>query len=202
MEYTEEEVLDIIHRWDNSGLLYGLPLFEKQELAPLYENITRIILSKDTIPLNVFEKIEDTIFPICRRLYRRVGSDFDLEKMVNTLIKSVEENFDYLNGNVTEDKKNPVVDFCIQFADTYEDQIITKKQFNDKEYEERVDKILKSLRDILLNKDMVSFVDRTTDEWKIMLSDTKKSGKQVRYWNQKISTEVLSSTLHDTNKGI
>ena len=82
------------------------------------------------------------------------------------------------------------------------DEIISKKQFNDNEYEERVEKVLETLRGILLNKEMVSFVDRTNSDWKIMLSDTKKSPKQTRYWNQRIAQEVLSSTLHDTNKGI
>ena len=92
--------------------------------------------------------------------------------------------------------------FCIDFADIYEDEIINKKQFNSEEYTERVDKILDSLRTILLNSEMVSFIDRTNSDWKIILSDSKKSGKQTRYWNQKIAQEVLLSTLQDTNKGI
>lgn len=201
MEYTEEEILDIVTRWDHTGLLYGLPLHEKQELAPLFDNLSRIALYNN-LSTHLLDKLEEVMFPICRRLYRRVGSDFDLEKMFKSLLKEVEENYINLNQTPTEDKKNPVVEFCVQFADNYEDQIITKKQFNNQEYQDRVDKILKTLRDILLNKGMVSFVDRTTDDWKIMLSDGKKSEKQVRHWNQKISSEVLSSTLHDTNKGI
>jgi hypothetical protein len=58
------------------------------------------------------------------------------------------------------------------------------------------------MRDILLNNEMVSFVDRTNSEWKVMLSDTKKSPKQTRYWNQKTAQEALSAIIHDTNKGI
>ena len=46
MEYTEEEILEVVQRWEHTGLLYGLPLYEKQELAPLYDNVARIIVSK------------------------------------------------------------------------------------------------------------------------------------------------------------
>jgi hypothetical protein len=146
--------------------------------------------------------MDSVMFPICRRLYRRVGCDFNIEKMVNTLVKKVTESEENLSKPIVDKVTNPVVEFCVEFADTYEDEIISKKQFNNEDYTERVDKILDSLRHILLNKEMVSFVDRTTSDWKLMLSDSKKSSKQTRYWNQKIAQEVLSSTLRDTNKGI
>jgi hypothetical protein len=204
MEYTEEEILDIVTRWENTGLLYGLPLYEKQELAPIFDNISRIALSKTDkgeISNSLLEDLENTMFPICRRLYRRVGSDFDVEKMVESLIKEIKEKQLLIKGP-TEGKTNPLVKFCIEFADSYEDETISKKQFNDIEYEERVEKVLETLRNILLNKEMVSFVDRTNSDWKIMLSDSKKSPKQTRYWNQRIAKEVLTSTLQDTNKGI
>ena len=210
MEYTEEDdILEIVQRWDNTGLLYGLPMYEKQELAPIFENVTRVALSKYSnkeVPRNISDLMDSVMFPICRRLYRRVGSDFDIEKMINDLIKKVTENQDMLtqnDGKTIKDKPvNPIVSFCIDFADIYEDEIINKKQFNSEEYTERVDKILDSLRTILLNNEMVSFIDRTNSDWKIILSDSKKSGKQTRYWNQKIAQEVLLSTLQDTNKGI
>ena len=204
MEYTEEEILDIVHRWENTGLLYGLPLYEKQELAPIFDNVSRIALSKTDkgeISMTLLDDLENTMFPICRRLYRRVGSDFDIESMISSLIKELKEKQDILK-EPSENKTNPLVQFCIEFADTYEDEVISKKQFNEVEYEERVEKMLETLRGILLNKEMVSFVDRTNSDWKIMLSDSKKSPKQTRYWNQRIAQEVLSSTLHDTNKGI
>lgn len=204
MEYTEEDILDVVQRWENTGLLYGLPLYEKQELAPIFDNVSRITISKD-LSLSVLDKLENVMFPICRRLYRRVGSEFDVEKMMNNLIKEVTEKNDLLNDEKTETKdksNNPIVKFCIEFADTYEDEIISKKQFSGEEYEERVEKILNIMRDILLNNEMVSFVDRTNSEWKVMLSDTKKSPKQTRYWNQKTAQEALSAIIHDTNKGI
>jgi len=203
MEYTEDEILDIVTRWENTGLLYGLPLHEKQELAPIFDNVSRMALSltdKNKISIKTLEKLEDTMFPICRRLYRRVGFDFDIEKMMDSLIKEIETK-DF-SGEVSEDKKNPIVNFCINFADTYEDEVISKKQFSDKEYSERVDKALTILRQILLNKEMVSFVDRTNSDWKVMLSDAKKSPKQTRYWNQNVSKEFLTAILSDTNKGI
>jgi len=202
MEYTEDEILDIVTRWENTGLLYGLPLHEKQELAPIFDNVSRMSLSltdKNKISMTTLEKLSDTMFPICRRLYRRVGFDFDIEKMLESLIKEI-ENQD-LSG-VTDDNKSTIVNFCINFADSYEDEVISKKQFSDKEYTERVDKALGILRQILLNKEMVSFVDRTNSDWKVMLSDAKKSPKQTRYWNQNVSKEFLTAILSDTNKGI
>lgn len=202
MEYTEDEILDVLARWENTGLLYGLPLHEKQELAPIFDNISRIALSltdKNKISTATLEKLSDTMFPICRRLYRRVGFDFDVEKMIESLVKEI-ENQD-LSG-ITDDNKSTIVNFCINFADSYEDEVISKKQFSDKEYTERVDKALAILRQILLNKEMVSFVDRTNSDWKVMLSDAKKSPKQTRYWNQNVSKEFLTAILSDTNKGI
>lgn len=201
MEYTEEEILDVVQRWDHTGLLYGLPLYEKQELAPIFDNASRIALSTN-LPFEVSDKLEDVMFPICRRLYRRVGSEFDIEKMINTLIKEVTEKKDFLISEPKDKSSNPIVEFCVHFADNYEDEVISKKQFSDEEYEERVEKILGVMRDILLNKDMVSFMDRTNSDWKIMLSDSKKSPKQTRYWNQKVVQETLASIIRDTNKGI
>ena len=203
MEYTEDEILDVVTRWENTGLLYGLPLHEKQELAPIFDNISRMALSltdKNKISIQTLEKLEDTMFPICRRLYRRVGFDFDIERMMDSLIKEIEDKS--FPGDFRDDKKNPIVNFCINFADTYEDEIISKKQFSDKEYTERIDKALGILRQILLNKEMVSFVDRTNPDWKIMLSDAKKSPKVTRYWNQNVTKEFLTAILSDTNKGI
>lgn len=205
IEYSEEEILEVVQRWENTGLLYGLPLYEKQELAPIYDNVARISLSKfenGEISRNLSDLMDSVMYPICRRLYRRVGTNFNIEKMVFNLISKVIENKEILSQPVIDKTLNPIVEFCVEFADNYEDEIINKKQFNNEEYVERVDKILDTVRQILLNKEMVSFVDRTNSDWKVMLSDSKKSAKQTRYWNQKIAQEVLSSTLRDTNKGI
>ena len=205
MEFTEDEILEVVQRWDQTGLLYGLPLYEKQELAPIFDNVARVSLSKldkGLISREVSDLLDNVMYPICRRLYRRVGSDFEVERMMEYLIKEVIEKKAELNKASTEKVNNPIVEFCVSFADNYEDETINNKQFNQEDYVERVDKILDTLRHILLNKDMVSFVDRTNSDWKVMLSDAKKSPKQTRYWNQKIAQEVLLSTLKDTNKGI
>ena len=205
MEYTEEEILDCVNRWENTGLLYALPLYEKQELAPIYDNVARVNLSKfdrGEISKDVSDILDEVMFPICRRLYRRVGCDFDLEKMMSDLIKKVTDNIDTITKYNPDKKVNPIVDFCVEFADTYEDSVINKKQMNDKEYTERVDKILENLRSILLNKDMVSFIDRTSPDWKIILSEAKKSPKQTRIHNQRVAQEIFVSIIHDTNKGV
>jgi cell fate (sporulation/competence/biofilm development) regulator YlbF (YheA/YmcA/DUF963 family) len=206
MEYTEDEILEVVQRWDQTGLLYGIPLYEKQELAPIYDNVARIVLFKtenNEINRDLSDMMDSVMYPICRRLYRRVGTEFDYEIMISNLITKTKENYTKLNQPVSADKNvNPIVEFCIEFADTYEDDIIVKQQFGDEEYTERVDKIINTLRNILLNKEMVSFVDRTNSDWKLILSDSKKSPKQTRYWNQKVSQEILSAVLRDTNKGI
>ena len=145
MEYTEDEILDAVQRWDHTGLLYGLPLHEKQELAPIFDNVSKIALSlteKNKISSKTLDKLEDTMFPICRRLYRRVGFDFDVEKMMESLIKELEVK-EFTDTNI-KGEKNPIVQFCIQFSDLYEDENIVKNQFEDEEYEERVDKILET----------------------------------------------------------
>ena len=201
MEYTEEELLDVVQRWEHTGLLINLPLYEKQELAPIFDNATRVFLSKN-LDEQTTDLVESVLYPICRRLYRRVGLDFDIENMVTVLIKKVNENKEILLKNDADSRVNPIVVFSVNFADIYEDETTNKKQFDDEEYNERVDKILNTIREVLVNKEMVSFVDRTQDDWKIITSEGKKSEKQIRHWNQKIAKEIFDTILKDTNKGI
>jgi len=210
MEYTEEDdILEIVQRWDNTGLLYGLPMYEKQELAPIFENVTRIALSKYSnkeVPRNISDLMDSVMFPICRRLYRRVGSDFDIEKMVNDLIKKVTENQDMLTQ--TDDKTikdkpvNPIVSFCIEFADQYSDELINRKQFNETDYKERIVKMLKTIENVLLNPMMTSFIDRSSDNWVVIDSESISSNKGIRIHNQKVALEVFSNIIKDTNKGV
>ena len=210
MEYTEEDdILEIVQRWDNTGLLYGLPMYEKQELAPIFENVTRVALSKYSnkeVPRNISDLMDSVMFPICRRLYRRVGSDFDIEKMINDLIKKVTENQDMLTQ--TDDKTikdkfvNPIVSFCIEFADQYSDELINRKQFNETDYKERIVKMLKTIENVLLNPMMTSFIDRSSDNWVVIDSESISSNKGIRIHNQKVALEVFSNIIKDTNKGI
>ncbi len=165
------------------------------------------MLSKaDVLEEHVYETLGDVTLPTTRRLYRRVGINFEINKMVDELTDRVQENYEAINvppqkdddGNIT----NPIVEFCVEFADTYEDDSIKKKIFSKEQYEERVDKLLDTVKTVLLGEEMVSFVDRSDSEWKIMYSDTKKSPNQVRMWNQKRAIETLHGILNETNQGV
>jgi hypothetical protein len=203
----KEEILEVLQRWDSTGLLTGLPPWEKEELALLYDNVTRVMLSKaDTLEEYVYETLGDVTLPTTRRLYRRVGINFEINNMVDELTRRVQENYEAINvppqknedGNIT----NPIVEFCVEFADTYEDESIKKKIFSKEQYTDRVEKLLDTVRTVLLSNEMVSFVDRSDSDWKIMYSDTKKSPNQVRMWNQKRAIETLHGILNETNQGV
>ena len=203
----KEEILDVLERWENTGLLTGLPPWEKEELALLYDNVTRVMLSKaETLKDDIYETLGDVTLPTTRRLYRRVGINFDINNMMDELTKKVSKYYQQINqppskddhGNLT----NPIVEFCVEFADTYEDDDIKRKVFSKEQYVERVDKILDIMRTVLLSDDMVSFVDRSDNDWKVLYSDTKKSPNQVRVWNQKRAIETLHGILNETNQGI
>jgi hypothetical protein len=201
---SEENVLDILQRWEATGLLDNLPMWEKEELSQLYDNAARLLLSKNAtekLPQFVFEKMNDVMYPIIRRLYRRVGTNLDIINLMSVLVGKIEANKTELSKEPTPEV-NPVVDFCVSFADNYEDEKTSEKRFSEEEYIERVDKITTTVRNILLNKKMVSFVDRSVDDWKIKLSDGEKSDNHTRLWNQKIAMELIRTTLMDTNKGI
>jgi hypothetical protein len=203
----KEEILEVLQRWESTGLLTGLPPWEKEELALLYDNVTRVMLSKaDVLDEDVYDTLGDVTLPTTRRLYRRVGINFNINKMVDELTIRVGDNYEQIikppekddAGNLT----NPIVEFCVEFADTYEDEDIKKKIFSKEQYDERVEKLLETVKTVLLSDEMVSFVDRSNSEWKIMYSDTKKSPNQVRMWNQKRAIETLHGILNETNQGV
>jgi len=198
------EVENILQRWESTGLLDGLPQWEKEELAQIYDNTTKLLLAKKTIdklPKNTFEQLENCYIPVCRRLYRRLGINFDVENMMSDLLISVENNIEELVKNeVTENKRTALVEFCINFADNYEDEISSKEQLSDEEYVERVDKILEVLKEILLDDRVVSYVNRDETEWKIIKKEEIKSPKQTRFWNQRVGFEFLKSTFSELNK--
>lgn len=203
----KEEILEVLQRWENTGLLTGLPPWEKEELALLYDNVTRVMLSKaDILDEDVYETLGDVTLPTTRRLYRRVGINFDINNMVDELTKKVSKHHREINQPASKDDHgnltNPIVEFCVEFADTYEDDDIKRKVFTKEQYVERVDKVLETLRTVLLSNEMVSFVDRTDNDWKILYSDAKKSPNQVRVWNQKRAIETLHGILNETNQGI
>jgi len=194
--------VNVIQRWESLGLLEGLPIWEKEELAQVYDNATRLLLS-DKVGKNVFETYSDVYIPICRRLYRRVGINFNIETMMSKLLEEVNKvNPESLKFDKKFPEKNPVIEFCINFADSYEDDITNINQPTKEEYESKVEKLLLTLKEVLLGEKMVSFVNRENSEWEIKHSEVKKSTQQVRYWNQKIGKQLLTSVLSDINKGI
>ena len=200
----KEEILDVLERWEGTGLLSGLPPWEKEELAILYDNVTRVMLYKsDRLEEPIVETLSDVSLPVTRRLYRRVGINFDINNMMDVLVEKVKENYNEINQKPSKDGKlNPVVDFCVEFSDTYSDKETLRNVFTKEEYDLRVDKITSVMKEILSSEEMVSFVDRSDDDWVIKYSETKKSSNQVRIWNQKRAIETLHGLLNETNQGV
>ena len=183
--------MEVISRWEPTGLIDGLPIWEKEELATLYDNTVRIILSNVVIsklPKDDFNLLEECSMPIIRRLYRRVGPNFDLENLLSLLLEKIVENKEFLLSKATPES-NPIVDFAVEFSDNYEDESTSKKQLTKEEYTEQVDKMLKYVRQVLLNDNMVTNVDKSEEEWLLKISDKKKSQTSTRFWNQKIGKD-------------
>lgn len=193
---------DVIARWEAMGLLGNLPLWEKEELAIIYDNMVKIILADKTIkslPNDVNDLLNTVNFPIVRRLYRRVGPFFDIETMLAKLLDEIDGNLSYLKKEATPED-NPVVSFCVNFADNYEDEKTLSKQITKEEYTERVDVILQTLRDILLNDNMVVNAEKEKSGWSLNLSENKKTFNYTKFWNQKMGARFLSQSLSDLNK--
>ena len=203
----KEEILNVLGRWEPTGLLTNLPTWEKEELALLYDNVTRVMLHMgQDLETDVYDILGNVTLPTTRRLYRRVGINFNINNMMVELVKGVNKNKTELSKQPYKDEDknliNPIVDFCVEFADQYEDDETTSKTFTKEQYVERVDNILSIMRKVLLSEDMVSFVDRSNDDWVISYSDTKKSASQTRIWNQKRAVETLHGILNETNQGM
>lgn len=201
----KEEVLDVIERWEATGLLYGLPIYEKEELSLIFDNVTRVLLSKDAmekIPEDVYEILNEVIFPVTRRLYRRVGVRFDVEEMLSELMVKVNDSIEDLKKPVTKEN-NPIVKFSIDFADGYEDEETNKKMFTKEQYEKRVDKTLEYVKKVLLSEEKVGNIDRLEKkDWSIKFLESKSTESATRVWNQKMALQLLQSVISDTNRGI
>lgn len=203
-EHIEEDLFNTIQRWEVLGLLDGLPIREKSELAQIYDNATRLLLSNRTlskVPKNTADTMDDVFIPICRRLYKRVGPNFDLDEMLATLLESVNQNIDEIRKPVTKEN-NPLLNFCIDFADTYEDRSTNKNTLTDEEYSNKIENMLSYLRQILLNDSMVSYVGKEGDEHRLNLVESKRTKEQTRFWNQSIAKNFLNSYLSEVNKGL
>jgi hypothetical protein len=154
------DILNVVQRWEAVGLLDGLPIMEKTELAQIYDNATRLMLSDRSvqkIPEEISEIYDNFYLPICRRLYKRVGPNFNLETMMGKLLEVVNKRGqDILKPNPEQPEKNPVLDFCIEFADNYEDDKTSKNMLSDEEYEQKIDYLTQKIKEILLNENTVS----------------------------------------------
>jgi hypothetical protein len=199
MEYSEKDVLDVIQRWEPTGLLYGLPYHEKEELSLIYDNVTRFYLGKN-YNKDISDIFDIVLYPICRRLYRRIGVNFNSENLINTLYEKI-KNGEY-EKIINNTELKGVAEFCIHFSDNYEDEESLKKFLSDEEYGVRIVKTLDILKGILLNDKVVSYVDRKDENWVTVTSNDVRSKKETRFLNQKTCLEVLNSILKDTNKGI
>lgn len=200
-----------IERWGTIGLLDGLPIWEKNELALILDNATKIVIDqvKRKALKEEFLDIYDSLYiPICRRLYRRVGPRFDIIKMMDKLIEDTLNSFEYLSESIKNKKseelnsKDPLVEFCVNFSDSYEDEETLKSFLSEEDYEKKVNLILNKMKYVLLNNRNVLSFKNTGADWDIKLSEEKRSISHVRFWNQKMSNTFLLQALSDINKGI
>ena len=97
---------------------------------------------------------------------------------------------------------NPVVDFCVNFSDGYEDELTNKTTLTNEVYENKINDVINTVRGVLLNDSMVSYVNKIDGEYKIELSKAEKNIQQTRFWNQSVAKSFLESTLSEINKGL
>lgn len=201
-----DDILNVVQRWEALGLLDGLPITEKTELAQIYDNATRLMLSERSIqkiPEEISEIYDNLYLPICRRLYKRVGPNFNLETMMSKLLEEVnKQGKDIMKFNPEKPEKNPIVDFCVNFADDYEDDKTSKNMLSDEEYEQKINYLTQKIKEILLNENTVSYVNKEKEEYNLNKAKTNKPKQQRRFWNQSVAKNLLASALSEINKGL
>ena len=197
-------LVNVVERWESLGLLEGLPLEQKYEMAQIYDNATKLLLSDRTltkVPKKISDTMDDVFIPICRRLYKRVGPDFDLENMMSELLQSVNDSIDEILKPTTKEN-NPILEFCINFADGYEDEVTNKKSLTKVEYTNEIKNMLTKLEDILLSDKLVSYVDRNGDDYVLNTRETTKTNNQIRFWNLSVAKNLIETYLSNLNKGL
>lgn len=197
-------LVNVVERWESLGLLEGLPLEQKYEMAQIYDNATKLLLSDRTltkVPKKISDTMDDVFIPICRRLYKRVGPEFDLENMMSELLQSVNDNISEISKPTTKEN-NPILEFCINFADGYEDELTNKKSLTEAEYTNEIKNMLTKLEDILLNDKLVSYVDRNGSDYVLNTRETAKTSNQIRFWNQSVAKNLIETYLSNLNKGL
>lgn len=197
-------LVNVVERWESLGLLEGLPLEQKYEMAQIYDNATKLLLSDRAltkVPKKISDTMDDVFIPICRRLYKRVGPEFDLENMMSELLQSVNDNIGEISKPTTKEN-NPILEFCINFADGYEDEVTNKKSLTEAEYGNEIKNLLTKLEDILLNDKLVSYVDRNDGDYVLNTRETAKTNNQIRFWNQSVAKNLIETYLSNLNKGL
>lgn len=197
-------LVNVVERWESLGLLEGLPLEQKYEMAQIYDSATKLLLSDRTltkVPKKISDTMDDVFIPICRRLYKRVGPEFDLENMMSELLQSVNDSIDDILKPTTKEN-NPILEFCINFADGYEDEVTNKKSLTKVEYTNEIKNMLTKLEDILLNDKLVSYVDRNGGDYVLNTKETVKTNNQIRFWNQSVAKNLIETYLSNLNKGL
>lgn len=197
-------LVNVVERWESLGLLEGLPLEQKYEMAQIYDNATKLLLSDRTltkVPKKISDTMDDVFIPICRRLYKRVGPEFDLENMMSELLQSVNDSIDEILKPTTKEN-NPILEFCINFADGYEDEVTNKKSLTKTEYTNEIKNMLTKLEDILLSDKLVSYVDRNGGDYVLNTKETAKTNNQIRFWNQSVAKNLIETYLSNLNKGL
>jgi len=198
------EILNVIERWESLGLLEGIPVIEKADLAQIYDNATKLLLSNLTlrkIPKKVSDLMDEIFIPVCRRIYKRVGPSFMLDNMMSELLEEVNNNIDVLTEEING-VENPIIQFCVNFADNYTDTLTTQNTLSKEEYTDKIKFLISKLETILLNDNMVSYVNKEDGDYNLKLSDNKKSYEQTRFWNQGVAKQLLESFLSNLNKGL
>ncbi len=194
---NNDEIVNVVSRWETLGLLEGLNFNEKMDLAQIYDDATKLLLSNSftkTVPKKVSDTMDEVFIPICRRLYRRVGTNFDLENMMSDLLTFVNDNLgDIFSNNTIE---NHLVNFCIEFADNYSDELIESVVLSDSDYNDKVEIILNKLRNVLLSDKPISNVDFNGNEIILNFSNNERSKHQIRFINQNMAKNLLNITLN------
>jgi len=195
-------ITEKVEKWGSLGLLDGLPYYEKEQLSEIYDVATRVLLYKteDNVDSDTMDILTDVFYPTLRRLYRRNGVNFDLETMVGRIIDEVRVKKDHLKTPPTPEG-NPILTFCILFADTYEDNITNIKRLTNDEYAIEIIKVLTTLKDILTSPKLISYVNKEGEDISFKFSDAKKSSVETRFWNQKVGLQFLESQIKELNKG-
>ncbi len=116
-------------------------------------------------------------------------------------VGTVYNNIDVLTEE-TNGVENPIIQFCVNFADNYTDTLTTQNTLSKEEYTDKIKFLISKLETILLNDNMVSYVNKEDGDYNLKLSDNKKSYEQTRFWNQGVAKQLLESFLSNLNKGL